>query len=106
MIFKGRYSFTLKKDADEDTKTFRSVVVFGCLGNYLIIAGLENVYLAIASLLNNTFPLFVIIVAYFMHGETLTKNQSIAITLAFIGVILMSLNSLINPTDNGKSASQ
>ncbi len=67
----------------------------GCLGNYLIIAGLENVYLAIASLLNNTFPLFVIIVAYFMIGETLNRKQGIAIALAFIGVILMSLNSLM-----------
>jgi drug/metabolite transporter (DMT)-like permease len=57
-----------------DRKLFWSVGLFGCLGNYLIIAGLENVYLAIASLLNNTFPLFVIIVAYFMVGETLTKN--------------------------------
>jgi drug/metabolite transporter (DMT)-like permease len=50
------------------------VGITGCLGNYLIIAGLENVYLAIASLLNNTFPLFVIIVAYFMVGETLNKK--------------------------------
>jgi drug/metabolite transporter (DMT)-like permease len=43
----------------------------GCVANYLIIAGIQNVYLAIASLLNNTFPLFVIIVAYFMVGEKL-----------------------------------
>lgn len=78
-----------------------SVAIFGCLGNYLAIAGLESVYLAIASLLNNTFPIFVIVVAYFMLHETLIKPQIIAIGSAFFGMILMSLNSLtsIQPKD-------
>ena len=49
------------------------MAVFGCLANYLVIAGIEYIYLAIASLLNNTLPLFVIIVAYFMLGEKLTR---------------------------------
>ena len=75
------------------------VAVFGCLANFLIITGIEHVYLAIASLLNNTFPLFVIIVAYFMFKETLNRIQAVAIVLAFIGVILMSINALTKGDD-------
>lgn len=50
------------------------IAVFGSLANYLIIMGIEYVYLAIASLLNNTLPIFVIITAYFMLGETLNRT--------------------------------
>lgn len=70
------------------------VAVFGCFGNYLAIAGIEHVYLAVASLLNNTLPIFVIIVAYFMLKETLNWTQGVAIALAFAGIVLMSMNSL------------
>jgi drug/metabolite transporter (DMT)-like permease len=86
-----RYSIS---EIQVDKKWFTIVISFGCLANYLVIAGIENVYLAVASLLNNTFPLFVIIVAYFMLKETLKKAQIVAIAFAFLGVILMSLNAL------------
>ena len=70
------------------------MAVSGCLGNYLGIAGIEYVYLAIASLLNNTFPIFVILVAYFLLKEKLNLNQFIGISFAFAGMLLMSLSSL------------
>ena len=70
------------------------VALAGCLGNYLAIAGIENVYLAIASLLNNTFPIFVILVAFFLLKERLSRNQTIGISFALIGMVLMSLSSL------------
>ena len=82
------------------------VAAAGCLGNYLAITGIENVYLAIASLLNNTFPIFVILVAFFLLKERLTRNQAIGISFAFIGMVLMSLSSLNSVQDQGLSTNK
>ena len=70
------------------------VAVFGTLANYLAITSIEHIYLSIASLLNNTLPIFVIVTAYFMLGERLNRTQLAAIAFALIGVVLMSLNAL------------
>jgi drug/metabolite transporter (DMT)-like permease len=93
---KNEYLTLLKLDVDKtDRKWVIIVVVFGCMGNVLVIAGLEYVYLALASVLNNTFPIFSIIVAYFMLRESLTRLQLIIIIFAFVGVVMMSVNSLM-----------
>jgi drug/metabolite transporter (DMT)-like permease len=78
--------------------------VFGTFGNYLAITSIEHIYLSIASLLNNTLPIFVIVTAYFMLGERLNSTQVISIVFALIGVVLMSLNSL-SKTEGEKGAS-
>ena len=88
----------MEADINKIDKRERNLVTIvaaaGCLGNYLGIAGIENVYLAIASLLNNTFPIFVILVAFVLLKERPTLNQGIGISFAFIGMVLMSLSSL------------
>ncbi len=99
VIIQGVFKY-LKMEADinkierRERNQVTVVVAAGCLGNYLAIAGIENVYLAIASLLNNTFPIFVILVAFFLLKERLTRNKAIGISFAFIGMVLMSLSSL------------
>ena len=76
------------------------VVIAGCLGNYLGIAGIEFVYLSIASLLNNTFPIIVIIVAFFVLKEKLDLKQKIGISFAFLGMLTMTLSSLDDSEDS------
>jgi drug/metabolite transporter (DMT)-like permease len=73
---------------------------FGCVANYLAVTGIEYIYLSIASLLNNTLPIFIIIVAYFMLGERMNSIQTVAIAFALGGVVLMSLNALGKETQN------
>ena len=62
----------LRTDRDK-AKWVMVVAVFGCIANYLAITGIEHIYLSIASLLNNTLPIFVIVVAYFMLNERLNR---------------------------------
>lgn len=83
------------------------VVGFGCFANYLAVTGIEFIFLSIASLLNNTLPIFVMIVAYFMLGERMNKIQMVAIVFALTGVVLMSMNALTKDAaqDTGKGLS-
>ncbi|CDW78690.1 drug metabolite transporter superfamily [Stylonychia lemnae] len=69
------------------------IVLFGCCANYLVVTGINYVYLALGSLLNNTFPIFTIIVAFFLVKELPKPIQIIIIFATLGGVILMSINS-------------
>ena len=71
----------------------------GCIGNFFEIAGIENVFLAMASCLNNSFPIFVMMIAFFLLNERLNRNQMIAISFAFGGMVLMTYASLKGKTD-------
>lgn len=53
-----------------------------------------------ASLLNNTFPIFVIIVAFFVLKEKLDLKQKIGISFAFLGMLTMTLSSLDDSEDS------
>ena len=56
--------------------------------------GIQYVYLAIGSVINNLSQIFTLIAAYYMIGESVSIRQINLICLAFIGVIIMSLKSL------------
>lgn len=78
------------------------LVVFGCIGNYLVISGLEYLQIAVASLLNNTFPLFVIVVAFLAIGEKLNKRQLLIIIATLLGVMTFSVNALFKEENDGR----
>ena len=70
------------------------MAVFGAFANYLIIMALQYINLVLSSLLNNLFPLFVVLIAGIMIQETLSLKQVSFIGGSFVGVVFMSLTSI------------
>ena len=70
------------------------------------MSSLEYLPVTIAALMNNTFPLFVIVVAYMLLREALSARQIMVIVTALGGVMAMSINSIYRDAPlsvNGKA---
>lgn len=81
--------------------------ILGFLGLLLYFFGLSNLYLADASILNNTSPFFVIVFSLFFLKEPIKKVQIPALILAFLGaglVIKPQFNYSVIPSLLGLSS--
>ena len=69
--------------------------VFGFLGLFCYVFGINYLKLANAVLLNRSSPIFVVIFSAILLKEKITKKQIISLILAFIGVV-----NIIKPGGN------
>jgi drug/metabolite transporter (DMT)-like permease len=86
--------FDKEMTSDNDRKYIQYVAMYGGVSNYLLIISLMYISLVLCSLLNNLFPVFVIIVAAFMIREVLKVSQLTLIGVSFVGVIVMSYSTV------------
>lgn len=79
--------------APRSAKIWRWFIVMGVLNNILpfslIVWGQTQLTVGLASILNATTPLFVVVVALFVHSEVVTKGKVAAVIIGFLGVVVM-----------------
>jgi drug/metabolite transporter (DMT)-like permease len=77
---------------------FLQALCGGFLFNTLTLYGLQYTSATTASIVNSTIPAFVALFSFFILKEALTKHKVFAISLAIIGILLLSIGNATLPT--------
>ncbi len=79
---------------------FLQALCGGFLFNTLTLYGLQYVNATTASIVNSTIPAFVALFSFLILKEVLTRYKMFAISLASIGILLLSIENTTLPTSS------
>jgi drug/metabolite transporter (DMT)-like permease len=95
----------LRHEKFANKKSLKFFAIYGCVGALLQLAGFGGIVLgipvAIVSLLMYTQPIYTTIFGRIFYNEKITKNKTIALIIAILGVIILlqpwNISSSLNP---------
>ncbi len=87
LLFIDRPAFKVKI---RDLWLFILFALFNVISNLAVFTAQDMIPLGMAAVLEMTSPFFVVVIAFFMFGNKITKNKILALALAFLGCILIT----------------
>lgn len=91
LLFMDRSAFKVRL---KDVPYFILFALFNVVSNICVFTAQETLPLEVAAVLEMTSPYFILVFAFFLFGDSITKRKVLAVFLAFIGC--MSIIGLFN----------